>query len=85
LSIDELIAKLDDLEKCRIDSRKELFHVVSEAKEPSGIHEDMAKDHKIEMAENSILINNTNGGEDTVLKNNCSSGAKDRPGPDSGQ
>lgn len=73
LSIDELIEKIDDL-KNAIDSQR-VTHVVSEAKEIKN-YEDMAKDHKVEMAENSILINNTNGGEDNVLNNNYSSGAK---------
>lgn len=73
LSIDELIEKIDDL-KNAIGSER-VTHLASEAKKIKN-YEQGAKNQKVEMAESSSFIDNTNNGKDNVLNNDYCSGAQ---------
>lgn len=73
LSIDKLIEKIDDL-KNAIGSER-VTHVASEAKKISN-YDQGANDQKVEMAEDSSFIDNTNNGKDNVLNNDYSNGEK---------
>lgn len=73
LSIDKLIEKIDDL-KNAIGSER-VTHVASEAKKIRN-YDQGANDQKVEMAEDSSFIDNTNNGKDNVLNNDYSNGEK---------